>query len=110
MFENDSFFRLHERREEQEEMRMWGCKRSRTARSSIRMCWHHMFSEASAERFVFRARGTPSCASACVKMQFHVQREERETAILAVASRVFDGCAPKFICVIKNVCEGIVLG
>jgi len=74
------------------------------------MCCHHMFSEASAERFVFRARGTPSCVSTCVKIQFHVQREERETEILVVTSRVFDGCAPKFICVIKNVCEGIVLG
>ena len=32
------------------------CKRSRTARSSIRMGWYHMVSEASAERFVFPAR------------------------------------------------------
>jgi len=42
------------------------CKRRRTARSSIRMGWYHMFSEASAERFVLRARSSPSCASECV--------------------------------------------
>ncbi len=42
------------------------CKRSRTVRSSIRMGWYHMFSEASAERFVLRARSSPSCASECV--------------------------------------------
>jgi hypothetical protein len=86
-----------EEEEVNQEVRISGCKRCRTARSSIRMCWYHMFSEASAERFGFRARETPSCTSACVKMQFHVQREERETAILTVVSRVFDGCAPNFI-------------
>ena len=35
-------------------------------------------------------RETPSCASSCVKIQFHVQHEEPETAILTVTSRVFD--------------------
>jgi hypothetical protein len=89
---------------------MWGCKRSRTARSSIRMCWYHMFLETSTERFVFRARETPSCTSECVKIQFHVQCKQPETAILTVTSRVFDGCSPKSICDIKNTCEGIVLG
>jgi hypothetical protein len=38
------------------------CKRRRTARSSIPMGWYYMVSEASAERFVFRARTSPSCA------------------------------------------------
>ena len=89
---------------------MWGCKRSRTARSSIRMCWYHMFSEVSAGIFVFRPRQTPSCPSVCVKMEFHVQRDEPETTILTVASRVFEGCSPKFICDINNTGEGIVLG
>ena len=74
------------------------------------MCGYHIFSEASAQRFVFRARTSPGCASECVKMQFHVQREEPETAILAVASRVLDGFGPKFICTIKNAYKGIVLG
>ena len=46
-----------------------------------------MSSETSPERFLFRARATPSCASACVKIQFHVHREERETSILTVAWR-----------------------
>ena len=73
------------------------------------MCGHHMVSEASAPRFVFRSRASPACASECVKMQFHVQREEPETAILTVDSRDFDVCAPKVICVIKNACEGIVV-
>jgi len=61
---------------------MWDCERRRTVRSSIRMCWYHMFSETSVERFVFRV----------------------------VDSRVFDGYTPEFICDIQNVCEGIVLG
>ena len=74
------------------------------------MCGHDMVSEASAQRFVFRSRASPACASECVKMKFHVHREEPETVILTVASRVFDGCGPNFICVIKNVCEDIVLG
>jgi hypothetical protein len=41
-----------------------------------------MVSESSPPRFVFRSRGSPSCASECVKIQFHVQREEPETAII----------------------------
>ena len=89
---------------------MWGCKRSRTVRSSIRMCWYHMFSEASAEIFVLRERASPSCAIECVKMHCHIHREEPETAMLTVASRVFGRCAPKFIFTIKNAYEGIVLG
>ena len=63
------------------------------------MCGHHMVSEASAPRFVFRSRASPSCSSECVKMQFHIQREEPETAMLTVDSRVFDVYA----------CEGIVV-
>jgi hypothetical protein len=74
------------------------------------MCWYHMFSEASAGIFVFRVRETPSCSSACVKMEFQVQCEEPETVILTVASRVFDGCSRKFVCDINNVFEDIVLG
>jgi hypothetical protein len=61
------------------------------------MCWYHMFSETSVGIFVFRSRETPSCSSAWVKMEFHVQREELETAILTVSSCVFDGCATKFM-------------
>ena len=63
---------------------------------------HHMVSEASAPRFVFRSRASPTCASECEKMQFHIQREEPETVILTVDSRVFDVCAPNFMRVIKN--------
>ncbi len=74
------------------------------------MCGHHMVSETSGPRFVFRSRASPACASECVKMQFHVQSEEPETTILMVDSRVFDVCAPKVMCVINNVCEGIVVG
>ncbi len=73
------------------------------------MCGHHMVSEASAPRFVFRSRTSPAF-SECVKMQFHVQREEPETVIFTVDSRVFDVSAPKFICTIKNACEDIVVG
>ena len=36
------------------------------------MCGHHMVSEASAPRFVFRSRANSAYASECVKMQFHV--------------------------------------
>ena len=88
---------------------MWGCKMIRTARSWIRICGHHMVSEASAPRFVFRSRASPACASECEKMQFHIQREEPETAMLTVDSRVFDVCAPKVMRTIKNACRGIVV-
>ena len=74
------------------------------------MCGHHMVSEASAPRFVFRSRASPACRTECVKMQFHIQREEPETAMLPVDSRVFDVCAPNFMRDIKNACEGIVVG
>ena len=37
-------------------------KRNRTVRISIRIGWDHMFSEARAERFVFRARAGPLCS------------------------------------------------
>ena len=74
------------------------------------MCGIHIISEATAQRFVFRARTSPGCASECVKMQFHVHREEPETAIKAVASRVLNGYATKFIRVIKNSCKVIVVG
>jgi hypothetical protein len=73
------------------------------------MCGHHMFSEASAPRFVFRSGASPACASECEKIQFHIQREEPETAMLTVDSRVFDVCAPKVMRAIKNACEGIVV-
>ncbi len=68
-----------------------------------------MVSEASAPRFVFRSRASPECVSECDKMQFHIQREEPETAMLTVDSRVFDVCAPKVMCVIKNVCKDVVV-
>ena len=71
---------------------------------------NHMVSEASVPRFVFRSRASPACASECEKMQFHIQREDPETAMLTVDSRVFDVCAQKVMCAIKNVCEGIVVG
>jgi hypothetical protein len=58
-------------REEQVEMWMWGCKMIRTARSWIRICRHHMVSEASVPRFVFRTRASPARRTECVKMQFH---------------------------------------
>ena len=74
------------------------------------MCGHDMVSEASAQRFVFRSRASPACASECEKMQFHIQREEEpETAILTVDSRVFDVCALKVMRAIKNACKGIVV-
>jgi hypothetical protein len=53
---------------------------------------------------------SPGCASESVKIQFHVHREEPETAILAVASRVLNGCSTKFICAIKNSFKCIVVG
>jgi hypothetical protein len=66
------------------------------------MCGHNMVSEASAQRFVFRSRASPACASECEKMQFHIQHEEPETAMLTVDSRVFDVCAPNFMRAMKN--------
>ena len=89
---------------------MYVCKRIRTTRSSIRIDWDHMFSEASVERFVFRARAGPLCPSECSKMQLCGHREKVETVILTVSVRVFDVCARKFICHYYHVCEGIVLG
>jgi hypothetical protein len=68
-----------------------------------------MVSEASAPRFVFRSRASPACASECEKMQFHIQREEPETGMLTVDSRVFDVCSPNFMHDIKNACKGIVV-
>jgi hypothetical protein len=73
------------------------------------MCGHHMVSEASVPRFVFRSRTSPVCASECEKMQFHIHREEPETAMLTVDSRVFDVCTPKVIRAIKNTCKDIVV-
>ena len=56
------------------------CKRSRTARSSIRMGWDHMVSEASAERFVFGDRAGPLCPAESSKMQLcgHRKKEEKD--------------------------------
>jgi hypothetical protein len=45
-----------------------------------------------------------SCKCSCADF-----RSTLETAILTVAFRVFDVCAPNFICSIKHACEGIVL-
>ena len=74
------------------------------------MCGYHMVSETSAQRFVLRSRGSPAYVSECVKIQFHVQCQEPETTMFTVGFRDFDGYAPIFICVIKNACEGIVVG
>ena len=76
----------------EEERWMCCCKRSRTARSSIKMGWYYMVSEASTERFAFRARASPLCGSECVKMQVSGHREKPETTILTVVFRVFDVC------------------
>jgi hypothetical protein len=75
---------------------MYVCKR-RTVRSSSRIDCHHMFSETSAERFVFRARAGLLCPSECSKMQLCGHREKAETAIGTVPVRVFDVCATNFI-------------
>ena len=74
------------------------------------MCGHHMVSEASAPRFVFRSRASPACASECEKIQFHIQCEEPETAMLTVDSRVFDVCAPKVMGAITTAYKDIVVG
>jgi hypothetical protein len=42
-------------------------------------------------------------------MQFHIQREEPETAMLTVDSRVFGVCSPKVMRDIKNACKDIVV-
>jgi hypothetical protein len=42
-------------------------------------------------------------------MRFHIQREEPETGMLTVDSRVFDVYTPKFMRGIKNECKGIVV-
>ena len=70
----------------------------------------HMFSEASAERFVCRARTSPFCPSEYVKMVCRGHHEKPETVILTVSVRVFDVCARKLICHYYHACEGIVLG
>ena len=58
------------------------------------MCGHNMVSEASAQRFVFRSRASPACASECEKIDGGFS--------LTVDSRVFDVCAPKFMRAMKN--------
>jgi hypothetical protein len=50
------------------------------ARSSIRMGWDHMVSEASAERFVFRARAGPLSPAESSKMQLCGHRKKSEKA------------------------------
>ena len=44
------------------------------------MGWDHMVSEASAERFVFRARAGPLCPAESSKMQLcgHRKKEEKD--------------------------------
>ncbi len=104
--------------EEQVEMWMWGGKIIRTVRSWIRICGHHMVSETSAPRFVFRSRESPVCRTECVKVQFHVQSEEPERTIIdggfscfwsvntkvhvchqeCVWRRIVVGCQPRTIC------------
>ncbi len=49
----------------------------------MRMGWYHMVSEASTERFVFRARAGPLCP-------------KKQKLIGTVSVRVFDVCATKF--------------
>ncbi len=55
------------------------CKRSRTARSSMKMGWYHMFSEAGTERFVFRARSGLLCPAESSKIQLcgHGKKAEK---------------------------------
>ena len=55
------------------------CKRNMTVRSSIRMGWDHIVSEASVERFVFRARTGPLCPTESSKMQLcgHDKKAEK---------------------------------
>ena len=71
------------------------CKRTRTARSSIRMGWDNMVSEATAERFVFRARAGPVCRSECSKMHLCGHGGKAETAVGTVYAGLFDACATK---------------
>ena len=78
-------------------------KRSRTARISIRMGVDHMVLEASAERFVFRARTGPLCPSESSKMQLCGHRDKAETVIGTVPTRVFDVCATKVMDPMKHV-------
>ncbi len=59
---------------------MCSCKRSRAARNSIKMGWDHMVSEASPERFVFRARAGPLCSAESSKMQLCGHRKKAEKA------------------------------
>ena len=82
-------------REVEEEKCMCGCKRIRTARSSMKIGGNHMFSEASAERFVFRARTSPFCPSEYVKMVCRgAPRETRNSD--------FDGVCSCLWCVRKE--------
>ncbi len=46
------------------------CKRSRTTRSSMKMGWYHMVSEASTERFVFRV-----CSGVWCVRKLHISHE-----------------------------------
>ncbi len=73
------------------------CERNRTVRSSIRMGWDHMVSEASSERFVFRARTSPLCPTECSKMNLCGHHEKAETAIGTVPARAFDVYSTKVI-------------
>ena len=59
---------------------MCACKRSRTARSSMRMGCYHMVSEASTERFVFRVRAGSLCPAESSKMQLRGHRKKAEKA------------------------------
>ena len=82
-------------REVEEEKCMCGCKRIRTARSSMKIGGDHMFSEASAERFVCRARTSPFCPSEYVKMVCRgAPRETRNSD--------FDGVCSCLWCVRKE--------
>ncbi len=46
----------------------------------MKMGWDHMVSEASAERFVFRARAGPLCPAESSKMQLCGHRKKAEKA------------------------------
>ncbi len=66
------------------------------------MGWDHMVSEASAERFVFRARTGPLCPVDSSKMKLCGNRKKTEKADWKVSVRVFElwsvrhmKCVPK---------------
>ncbi len=69
------------------------CNRSRTARTSIRIGWYHMISEASGERFKFWARASPLCASRVSKIACEWTARETRNSDFDGPFRALDVCA-----------------